>query len=567
MTQFVLDSDRNTPSQGFKGVQSTESCQLSTFVISRPREGIVNALIARWKDEGQRRVVSRDYKFVIFVTKPSMECLECMLACVGSGFVALPINWRWSVKDMMAALEDMVENVVGIVVDDSFESLGSQLYNALTRSCDYVYITVWHLKDMMLGALSDGVSCTDCNMSLVKARNDVAFAIFTSGTSSKPKCVLITHDSMIFQCEKKELCCGYASSDVYLHASPLFHVGGLVSALAMIRVHAGHVFMPSPSFDASKTLDYISKYSCTSFIAVPTIMIDFVNLPGAAALQSVERILIGAGGLSPGLLPRVANLFPRATLYTAYGMTEACSSMTYLCISVGSPSKSILHNIHVGQCPNGIDMSVMNKQGKVLDHGEGELLTRGRHVFFSYYGAGAAQDRILYFIRDAQGREWFRTGDVGIIQGNDVWLSGRVKDIIKSGGENVSASEVEHLLHSHPEIKECSVFAIPDARWGEAVAAAIVFCGEEQEGQQETSKVISYDSTNNDTYGKIKQYCALHGLSSYKVPKYILVCSSALPRNATGKILKTQLQNAMRNLISHSRLERSGFEPLIRSKL
>jgi len=566
VTQFVLDSDTSTPSQSHDGVQPTGPCQIDTCFISRPRKGVVNALLARWKDEGRRQEVSIDYKFVIFVTKPSMECLECMLACVGSGCVVLPINWRWSIIDMMAALEDMVESVVGVVVDDSFQSIGSQLYDFLTRSRAYSTITMWHLEDMLLRSLSDLDGCTVCDMSLVKARNDVAFAIFTSGTSSKPKCALLTHDSIIFQCEKKESCCGYGSSDVYLHASPLFHVGGLVSALAMIRVHAGHVFMPSPHFDAPKTLDYILKYSCTCFIAVPTMMADLVNLPGESALKSVKRILIGAGGLSPGLFPRVSAMFPNATLYTAYGMTEACSSMTYLCISGGSPSKSILHKTHVGQCPEGIDMSVMNEQGKVLDCGEGELLTKGRHVFFSYYGKGGIQDRRSYFIHDARGREWFRTGDVGIIQGSDIWLSGRVKDIIKSGGENVSAAEVEHVLQSHPEIKECSVFAIPDARWGEAVSAAIVLREEIRKGQQEPSKVISYDS-NNDTYVEIKKYCSLHGLSSYKVPKYVLICSSALPRNATGKILKTQLQNAMTNLISHSKLNKRGIESLIRSKL
>ena len=141
---------------------------------------------------------------------------------------------------------------------------------------------------------------------------------------------------------------------------------------------------------------------------------------------------------------------------------------------------------------------------------------------------------------------WFRTGDIGFVSGSTLWLSGRIKDMIKSGGENVAAAEVERVLMKHPDIVECSVYAIPDARWGEAVAAAVV-CTSSHPSNQETrssssgSRIVT-PSIHGTIYQRMKEHCLEYGLSPYKIPKCILQCRSPLPRNATGKVIKHVLQ-------------------------
>jgi acyl-CoA synthetase (AMP-forming)/AMP-acid ligase II len=143
------------------------------------------------------------------------------------------------------------------------------------------------------------------------------------------------------------------------------------------------------------------------------------------------------------------------------------------------------------------------------------------------------------------GSVWFMTGDTGIVRRGRVWLTGRLKDMIKSGGENVHASEVERVLEGKKGVVECSVYALPDDRWGEVVAAAIVLgetCVHEPTLSNMANRVVCSGST---TYLELKSHCVDSGLAPFKVPKYFLLIDGrvgSLPKNATGKVLKGELQ-------------------------
>lgn len=541
----------------------SHSTKLQDGCVGQVRSCAVDQWILTWKSFRQESKVSESnehddgFRFIVFIVKPSIECLECMLGCLGAGLVVVPLNWRWTLKDMEEALADMNHAIAGVVVDKFFSDVGKSLYDRIIHldsrftRCVFLQIPYPRLRTMQPRTCQ----------TLAKAPNNVAFVIFTSGTGSKPKAAMITHDNIIFQCFQKKVCCGYETSDVYLHMAPLFHVGGLVSALAMVMVTARHVFMPSPNFDSQKALNILVEESCTSFIAVPTMMKDLVesnDRRGGGPLENVKRVLIGAGGLDPGTAARAQHMMPQASLFTAYGMTEACSSMTYMSIGRRNQLETSTEHIYVGEIPLGIHIAVLNDQGAIHTRGKGELVTRGRHVFHSYYERHCAQRRSSNFLCDANGNAWFRTGDLGLTLGNKVWLSGRLKDIIKSGGENVASAEVERVLVLHNGILECSVYAIPDKKWGEAVAAAIILVHGSDIWNMcmQTKQTIVTPNDHTEIYQHIKHHCIQCGLSPYKIPKCLMVCSTAFPRNATGKIIKRMLQQetitCLRDLTSHT---------------
>jgi o-succinylbenzoate---CoA ligase len=513
----------------------------------KPRHAIVEQWIGFWNSNtlgisstSQKKHGTRDeFRFVIFLINSSIKSLECMLGCFGAGMVVVPLNWRWSLEDMCGALEDMKHAIVGVVVDQHFEELAM---NLLSLVCENGTMIV-RVSDPIPKRMQPPQLMVEAGLS--KAPHNVACVIFTSGTASKPKAAMLTHDNILFQCHQKIVCCGYCESDVYLHMAPLFHVGGLVSALAMVVANARHVFMPTPQFDPHLALERLRENSCTSFIAVPTMLKDLLDANeeygSGRKFETLKRILVGAGGLDDADTARVQRVMPHATLLTAYGMTEACSSMSYKVIRAGLPRESSGEHVCVGEIPNGIHVGVLNQHGYVHIHGKGELVTRGRHVFHGYYTGKPTYRQSPDFVCDARGNVWFRTGDLGLISGSTLWLTGRVKDMIKTGGENVAAAEVERILMKHSDIVECSVYAIPDARWGQAVAAAVVCRLPRHQHLQESRSLVA-PSINGTMYQRMKSHCLKQGLSPYKIPKCLMLSFSPLPRNATGKVIKHELQ-------------------------
>mgnify|MGYP002633812722 CR=1 FL=1 len=263
----------------------------------------------------------------------------------------------------------------------------------------------------------------------------------------------------------------------------------------------------------------------------------------------------------------LVRMMPNAAVLTAYGMTEACSSMSYRRVDgVGVDAVATDGDddteVYVGEVPAGIFMGVYS-HGGVRRSGRGELVTRGRHVFagylqgrgqYQYQRRSGEEDFVLDF-RD--GSVYFRTGDIGRVEGDRLWLSGRIKDMIKTGGENVHGGEVERVLGGAPGVVECSVFGVPDVRWGEAVGAAVVVgsrfgsSGEENVVRATSASastpdavLVTRDDDSRGVYAGLKAHCRERGLASFKVPKVVLVMNQsrrALPKTATGKVVKRLL--------------------------
>jgi len=475
------------------------------------------------------------------------------------------------------------------------------------------------------------------------APEDASFIIFTSGTSGPPRAALLSHSALDFQCQTKISSCGFRSSDVYLHAAPLFHIGGLCSALAMVSAGATHVFMPT--FSAHEAMRLMLMHRVTSIIAVPTMVSDLLaaadinsnnnsenccssivhgdeerirRIDKVLRLHHLRYILIGAGGLSSGAVEDLARLAPNVTIDSAYGMTEGCSSLTFNTLRI-PPYESPLPQprppagvqqgaVYVGTPPRGLELGIFVNYEDEVDYdglvtpvvasdGVGEVVTRGPHLMTRYYQEerSTTEPTAMAFAcsRDTPQKSkyflpsgWFRTGDLGALQDGHLWLVGRLKDTVKSGGENVAAAEVERVLLEHPGIAAAAVIGLPNERLGEVVAAAVVLrTGWARNGSrfQEIGEVLGavsgsdrarnmnmiaaeseplphgsrrnrpeYSMNNRAKHldaGTLQRHCRNARLSGFKHPRVVVFVDS-LPTNATGKVVKAKLKDSLQKMKS-----------------
>ncbi|KAJ4963223.1 hypothetical protein NE237_023162 [Protea cynaroides] len=313
------------------------------------------------------------------------------------------------------------------------------------------------------------------------APEGIALICFTSGTTGRPKGVAITHTALIVQSLAKIAIVGYNEDDVYLHTAPLCHIGGISSGMAMLMVGACHVLIPK--FEAESAMKTIEQHHVSSLITVPAMMADLVSNRKHKSWKGgehVKKILNGGGGFSVELINNATKIFPCAKLLSAYGMTEACSSLTFMNLydprgekndepfrEIREKKSSIINNpggICVGKPAPHVELQIHRDGSSCI----GRILTRGPHVMLRYWDQ--APTTVLKF----EDEGWLDTGDIGWIDDyGAVWLIGRLNGRIKSGGENVYPEEVEAVLRQHPGVSNAIVVGLPDSRLTQMVAACI----------------------------------------------------------------------------------------------
>jgi malonyl-CoA/methylmalonyl-CoA synthetase len=342
-----------------------------------------------------------------------------------------------------------------------------------------------------------------------------AMILYTSGTTSKPKGVVITHASITAQITSLVEAWEWSESDVTVSCLPLHHVHGIVNVVSC-ALWSGACLHMLPRFDAHAIWELIGRDALTVFMAVPTI---YVKLIAAWEEASPERrkdlsrscarlrLMVSGSAALPVSTLRQWEAIGGHTLLERYGMTE-----------IGMAFSNPLHGKRVpgsvGTPLPGVEIQLVGESGELVAEGTaGEIQVRGPGVFAEYWGKPEAT-------RDAFRDGWFLTGDTAILEGGVYRILGRTSiDILKTGGHKVSALEIEEALRMHPDIAECAVVGVPDPEWGERVAAALVL----REGR-------SLDLASLRGWGR-------EFLASYKLPTKLLLVD-ALPRNAMGKIVK-----------------------------
>ncbi|QFU75199.1 AMP-dependent synthetase [Halioglobus maricola] len=368
--------------------------------------------------------------------------------------------------------------------------------------------------------------------------DDDACIFYTSGTTGKPKGAQLTHQgctnnvlSTLFsnlsqlnavgklsEKEGNDPMPPAATSPATIIAAPLFHVT-TNNCAAQAQTFLGGKLVHMYKWDAGEALRIIEEEKITTFSSVPVMTREMIAHPDFATRDTSSMAMFGGGGapVQADLVDKVSERGRGALPAQGYGLTETCG-LVASSLGVFLSDKPGAAGRIVPTC----EVCAIDSEGNALPAGEiGEICLRSIQVIKGYLNR---PDATAETIVDG----WLRTGDIGYVDADDfVYLVDRAKDMVLRGGENIYCSEVETVLFKFPGVAECAVFSVPDERLGEEVGAAIV---------PETGASFSA--------GELRAFCKDH-LSPFKIPKYIWITDTPLPRNATGKFMKRELQSSL----------------------
>ncbi|MFZ0774691.1 MAG: acyl-CoA synthetase [Candidatus Sulfotelmatobacter sp.] len=345
-----------------------------------------------------------------------------------------------------------------------------------------------------------------------------AMILYTSGTTNRPKGVVTTHAHIAAQIMSLVEAWEWSASDRIVLCLPLHHVHGIVNVVSC-ALWSGAACEMLPRFDANTVWDRIAGGKVTLFMAVPTVYVKLISAWDAAsperraelsqACGRLRLMVSGSAALPVSTLERWKEISGH-TLLERYGMTE-------IGMALSNPLRGERVPGSVGTPLPSVEVRLVGENGEPAATGTpGEIEVRGPSVFAEYWGQPEAT-------RAAFREGWFRTGDTAVMENGRYRILGRTNiDILKTGGHKVSALEIEETLREHPAVAECAVVGVPDAEWGERVAAAVVL---NDGGAIDLASFRAW---------------ARELLAAHKVPSRLLVLD-ALPRNAMGKVMKPAL--------------------------
>ncbi|KAI9321939.1 long-chain-fatty-acid--CoA ligase [Zopfochytrium polystomum] len=368
------------------------------------------------------------------------------------------------------------------------------------------------------------------------APDDPATILYTSGTTGRPKGALGTHRNYISQLlggagramldriragEGVPLVPDRSARVIALLAVPLFHAIGCLALLGG-AVGSGATLVMMKKWDVEDAMRLIEKERVTSMGGVPTFIWQLLDHPNASKfdLSSLQGFFSGGAPAAPELLQRVGKKFPNKSASNGYGLTETSGGI------VGNSGVDYLRK------PDSVGVAAFTSDVKIVEPGTtravpvgavGEVALRGPGVVAGYYKNPEATAKSF------RAGGWFLSGDLGRVDDEGfLYILDRAKDMVIRGGENVYCVEVENCLFSHPSVHDCAVVGIPDRVLGELVAAVVVLSP-------------SSTSSSSVTASELQDYCRAR-LAHFKVPVYVEVRATALPRNAAGKVLKGELR-------------------------
>jgi fatty-acyl-CoA synthase len=438
------------------------------------------------------------------------EFLETVFAANYLGAIAMPINWRLAAPEVRYILEH--SEARGLVCSEALGDLATEattgLEATLVRAC------VARRPPAGWVPLADLRSSSSVPPRVPAAGGDVHRLMYTSGTTGRPKGVMITHENLAWKNLAHVIEFAFTSDDLGLACGPLYHVGALDLTTTSL-IAAGATVIIHPIFEASAVVDELERSRVTTVWLAPAMINAIMALPDIEQrdLSSVRLVINGGEKMPIPLIERLQRTFPAAWFADAYGLTETVSGDTFLdrdsiVAKLGSVGRPCLY----------LELDIWDEEGRSLPSGErGEVVLRGPKVFKGYWRDPEATAAAF-----AGG--WFHTGDIGVRDDDGyLYIVDRLKDMIVSGGENIAGSEIERVLYEHDGVLEAAVVGRPDDRWGEVPAAFVVL---------RPDATASADDLIEHCRGQ---------LARFKVPKEILFLD-ALPRNPSGKVLKRELR-------------------------
>jgi fatty-acyl-CoA synthase len=458
---------------------------------------------------------------VAFLGPNGHPLLEAYYGVVQTGAILMPLNIRLTPADFAFMINDAEASA--IIVDRSLRQLIDPIRGRVSSLTTVILVGEGERGDdpdyeELLAAAPPG-PFTPPPMD----EDDVAEIFYTSGTTGKAKGVMLTHRSLYANAFNFITAQNMQDSDIMLHTIPLFHVNGWGTPHALTAVGGRHVCIRA--FQPDLVLEMIQRERVTMTALVPTMVNALVNFPdlGNYDVSSLRRIVVG-GAPSPWTLVEQVRQKLGCDYIVGYGMTESAPILTVSVLkdtlADRPPEQQARYMAKTGLPVLGCEVRVVNEQGEeVARDGEevGEIVARGDNVMKGYWKRPEETAAVL---RDG----WLHTGDLATVDSEGyIQIVDRGKDIIISGGENISSVEVEDVLFSHPAVLEAAVIAAPDPRWGEIPLGIIVL----RPGAAATEEEIIAFSRDR--------------LAHFKAPKRVDFVES-LPKGGTGKILKNQVR-------------------------
>lgn len=458
------------------------------------------------------------------------EWIAAFAAITSIGAVVVPMNAWWVTEELVFAIEDSGSKVV--IADD--ERL-QRMVQAEPGEIDATIIVA-----RPSGELPDGVRSLDDVLVAGTTMPEVAIdpdddmtILYTSGTTGRPKGAVSTHRavlSALLSFAARAAVGALVDGDdaaaddddptqtAFMLCVPLFHVTGLVPVMLGSFVSGAKLVM-TYKWEPNRALELIEQEQVTNFVGVPTMSWDLLEAETFAERDTSSLKSVGGGGapMPPELVKRIDDNFSRGRPGLGYGMTE---TNAYGPQNAGDDF--IAHPTSTGRPVPIMDLKVTDLDGTTLPTGEtGEIWFRAPSLIRGYWNRPEATAETIV-------DGWLRSGDIGHLDDEGfVYVSDRAKDMILRGGENIYCAEVEAAIYEHPAVYEAAVYGIPDERLGEELACHVMV----KDGE-------------SLSVGDLQQFVA-ERLAKFKVPTTVTIVTEQLPRNASGKILKRDLRDAL----------------------
>ena len=457
------------------------------------------------------------------------DVISVLFAAAGIGAVFVPLNYR-ARQDELAHMLRVAQPRVLLAGDryaDMALAVARQLEDEGVSAPVVAAIesrsgSLQHLHD--LAAQEEPLFAEDVD------DDALAVLMFTSGTTAAAKAVMLAHgDLMNFVFGTTEPADGSDKGSVLL-AAPLYHIAGLSATLA--AAFAGRRIVAMRQFQEEEWLRLVADQRVSHAFLVPTMMKRVLDHPSLsqADLSSLSVLSYGAAPMPVTVIRRAIEMLPSTVQFiNAFGQTETASTVTMLGPDdhrlEGTPDQvelKVRRLKSIGRPLADVELAIIGEDGALLSPGQvGEVAVQTGRTMRGYYGQEEATSRAL------QGDGWLRTGDLGWMDEDGyVFLTGRKSDLIIRGGENIAPEEIELVLESHPDVEEVAVVGVPDEEWGERIAAVVV----PRAGTSPSAEALT-------------AHCR-ERLASFKKPETI-VFIAALPRNALGKVLRSQLRTEL----------------------